>query len=168
MKLVKIKDKIVTILLNLSGVLVIGILLWFLYIVLSQGLPVLSKEFLFGMPKEMEEGGGIGPEIFNTFYILVLSLLITIPLGIGTGIYLAEYAKDNIITRTIRLSIETLASVPSIVFGLFGMVVFVISFKFSFSILAGALTLAIVNIPVVVSVTETALRRCHRHIKRQV
>ncbi|CDF57271.1 phosphate ABC transporter permease PstA [Thermobrachium celere] len=155
---VKIKDMIVTLILKLAAVLVVGILVWFLYMVLAQGLPVLNKEFLLGMPKEMEEGGGIGPELFNTFYILVLSLIFTIPVGIGAGIYLAEYAKDNIITRMIRLSIETLASVPSIVFGLFGMVIFVIKFKFGFSILGGALTLSIVNLPVVVSVTETALR----------
>jgi phosphate transport system permease protein len=154
----RIKDMIVIFILWLSGALVVFILIWFLSMVLIQGIPTINLEFLIGRPMEMEEGGGIGPELFNTLYILILSLMFTIPIGIGTGIYLAEYAKDNIITRTIRLCIETLASVPSIVFGLFGMIVFVINLNMGFSILGGALTLAIVNLPVVASVTETAIR----------
>ncbi|EYE89122.1 phosphate ABC transporter permease [Fervidicella metallireducens AeB] len=157
MKCSKLKDNFITMLFWASGVIIFLLLCCFLFMILSEGLPVLSLDFIFGRPEEMLEGGGIGPEIFNTFYILLLSMLITIPIGLGAGIYLAEYAKDNIITRVIKLSVECLASVPSIVFGLFGMIVFVVKFKMGFSILGGAAALSLLNLPVMVRVTEQAI-----------
>lgn len=154
----KIKDKAATSLFWVSGIIILLILGWFLFTILSQGLPVLSPGFLTKRPQELLAGGGIGPEIFNTFYLLILCMLIALPIGIGAGIYLAEFAKDNALTRFIRLCVEALASVPSIVFGLFGMIVFVIKFKLGYSILGGAATLALLNLPVIVRVTEESIR----------
>src|SRR5689334_18229894 len=129
----RIKDKIATGLLWVSGILILLILVAFLYNILSQGLSSINWRFLSSRPSEMEAGGGIGPQIFNTFYLLILSMLLAVPIGIGAGIYLAEFAKDNMFTRFIRLCVEVLASVPSIVFGLFGLIIFVVKFKLGFS-----------------------------------
>jgi phosphate transport system permease protein len=154
----KFKDNIATILLWASGITILLILVLFLYSILSKGLPTLSMKFLTSKPSEMDAGGGIGPEIFNTFYLLLLSMLMAVPIGVGGGIYLAEFARDNYFTRFIRLSVEALASVPSIVFGLFGMIIFVNKLHLGFSILGGAATLALLNLPVIVRVTEEAIR----------
>ncbi|MGZ4164971.1 MAG: phosphate ABC transporter permease PstA, partial [Tumebacillaceae bacterium] len=99
-----------------------------------------------------------GPQLFNSFYILVLSLLFSVPFGLGAGIWLAEYAKKNWFTDLVRVSTEMLASVPSIVFGLFGMLIFVTKLHLGFSIIGGALTLSLLNLPVLVRVTEETLR----------
>lgn len=154
----KVKDKIATGLLWASGMIILFILVWFLYKILSSGLSVLSIKFITTQPSEMLAGGGIGPEIFNTFYLLVLSMIIAVPIGMGGGIYLAEFATDNAFTRFIRLCVEALASVPSIVFGLFGMIVFVQKMHLGFSIIGGAATLALLNLPVIVRVTEQTIR----------
>jgi phosphate transport system permease protein len=154
----KIKDKVATVLLWGSGIIILVILLWFLYTILSKGLPQLSWKFLSTQPSEMDAGGGIGPEIFNTFYLLILSMIIAVPIGMGGGIYLAEFAADNAFTRFIRLCVEALASVPSIVFGLFGMIIFVQKLHLGFSILGGAATLALLNLPVIVRTTEESIR----------
>lgn len=154
----KIKDKIATSLLWCSGIIIFLILIWFLFNILSKGISVLSFRFLTSQPSEMEAGGGIGPEIFNTFYLLILSMLIAVPIGMGGGVFLAEFAGDNLFTKFIRLCVEVLASVPSIVFGLFGMIIFVQKFHLGFSILGGAATLALLNLPVIVRVTEESIR----------
>lgn len=154
----KIYDKIATSLLWASGFIILFILVWFLYRIFSQGLPALSLHFISSKPLEMDKGGGIGPEIFNTFYVLLIALIVSIPIGVGAGIYLAEFAEDNIVTRIIRVSVECLASVPSIVFGLFGMILFVEKMGWGFSMMGGALTLALLNLPVIVRATEESIR----------
>ena len=154
----KLTNKLATGVFWLIGFTILGILVWFLWRILSVGLPHLDWGFLTGKPEELTEGGGVGPMLFNSFYILFLSLLFSVPFGIGAGIWLAEYAKKNWFTDLVRLSTEMLASVPSIVFGLFGMLVFVTVFGWGFSILGGALTLALLNLPVLVRVTEETLR----------
>ncbi|MGB8954140.1 MAG: phosphate ABC transporter permease PstA [Tumebacillaceae bacterium] len=154
----KLTNKLATGVFWLIGLAILGILIWFLYKILSAGLPHLSWNFITGKPKELTSGGGVGPMLFNSFYILILSLLFSVPFGIGAGIWLAEYAKKNWFTDLVRLSTEMLASVPSIVFGLFGMLVFVTVFGLGFSIIGGALTLALLNLPVLVRVTEETLR----------
>jgi phosphate transport system permease protein len=154
----KLANKLATGVFWLIGFAILGILIWFLYKILSAGLPHLSWNFITGKPKELTSGGGVGPMLFNSFYILILSLLFSVPFGIGAGIWLAEYAKKNWFTDLVRLSTEMLASVPSIVFGLFGMLVFVTVFGLGFSIIGGALTLALLNLPVLVRVTEETLR----------
>lgn len=152
------KDKIATGIMWLSGVVILGILAAFLVYMLYKGLPVLSWNFIFGMPSDIRAGGGVGPQFFNSFYILVLSLLFSIPIAVGAGIYLAEYAGNSRLTDLIRLSTESLATVPSIVLGLFGMIIFVNMFGMGFSIIGGALTLMLLNLPVLVRVTEESVR----------
>ena len=103
-------------------------------------------------------GGGVGSQLFNSFYMLFLSMAISIPIALGAGIYLAEYARENKLTKCIRLSVESLATVPSIVLGLFGMIIFVNMMNMGFSILGGSLTLVLLNLPMLVRVTEESIR----------
>lgn len=151
-------DRIATSLLWLSGILIIVLLGWFLIRILGDGLPQLSWKFIFGRPQEIMAGGGVGPMLFNSFYILFLSLLFSLPIGMGAGIYLAVYAKRNGFTDLIRISVEALSSVPSIVFGLFGYLLFANLMGLKFSILGGSATLALLNLPVLVRVTEEGIR----------
>ncbi|WP_425803939.1 phosphate ABC transporter permease PstA [Desulfitobacterium sp. Sab5] len=144
-------DKIATGVLWLAALIILGILVWFLVYILGRGLPYLNIQFLTG-------SDGVGAQLFNSFYILFLSLLFSLPIGVGAGIYLAEYAPQNKLTDLIRLSTESLASVPSIVFGLFGMIIFVNKLGLGFSILGGSATLALLNLPILVRVTEDSLR----------
>jgi len=142
-----------------AGVITTGILVFFLGYVLWCGLPVLTPKFLLSSPREISAGGGIGPQLFNTFYIMVLSVLGSLPLGLGTGIYLAEYARKNWVTDLIRLSIESLSNVPTIVLGLYGMIVFVNLMGMGFSIISGAVTLTLLNFPTLIKVTEDSCRK---------
>ena len=141
----------------LCGFFVLALLVAFLAYILYKGLPVLSLSFIFGRSSDIMAGGGVGSQLFNSFYLLFLSMLVSIPVAVGAGIYLAEYARDTRFTRAIRLSVECLATVPSIVLGLFGMIVFVNATGFGFSILGGALTLVLLNLPMLVRVTEETL-----------
>ena len=153
----KTQDKLAKITLWFIGFLLIAILAVFLGYMLYKGLPVLTPQFIFGMPSDTEAGGGVGPQLFNTLYILFLSMAFSVFIAIGAAIYLSEYAKDTPTTRFIRLSTESLATVPSIVLGLFGMIVFVDFLGMGFSILGGALSLSLLNLPLLVRVTEEAM-----------
>lgn len=135
----------------------IAVLLVFVGVILKQGWPVLNLGFLTRMPETLDAGGGIKPEIFNSLYLVALSLAIALPIGLGAGIYMAEYAGRGRALRFLRLCIETLAATPSIVLALFGMIVFVQMMGWSFSIRSGAVTLALLNIPVITRVTEVSL-----------
>ncbi|KEO84052.1 phosphate ABC transporter permease PstA [Tumebacillus flagellatus] len=154
----KLTNRLATGMFWLVGLGILAILAWFLWHILSAGLPHISWKFLTKKPEEMLSGGGIGPQLFNSFYILALSLLFSIPFGVGAGIWLSEYAKKNRFTDLVRLATEMLASVPSIVFGLFGLLVFVTTLHMGYSIIGGALTLSLLNLPVLVRVTEETLR----------
>lgn len=158
-------DKLAKAVLWISGAVILGILAAFLIYILYKGLPVLSIKFITGASSDIRAGGGVGAQFFNSFYILFFSLLFSIPVAIGGGIYLAEYAGNNRLTDLIRLSTESLATVPSIVLGLFGMIVFVNFFGMGFSIIGGALTLSLLNLPVLVRVTEEALRTVPSHYR---
>jgi len=120
-------------------------------------LGTLSLSFLFGDPSDTEVGG-IGPLLWNSFYMLVLTLIFTLPLGILGGVYMAEYARPGRITGTIRLSQELVSSVPSIVVGLFGLALFVNALHFGFSALSGALALTVFNLPLMSRLAEQAIR----------
>jgi phosphate transport system permease protein len=154
----KFMDKLATGIFWLAGTAVLGILAWFLIYILAKGLPQISWQFITTKPSDIMAGGGVAQPLFNSFYILVLSMLFSLPVSLGAGIYLAEYAPENRVTDIIRLSTESLATVPSIVLGLFGMIIFVNMFGFGFSIIGGAATLMLLNMPVLVRVTEEALR----------
>ena len=126
--------------------------------ILIRGLPVLSFSFLTQNPYNMGRSGGIASTIVGTIYITVVALLIAVPFGIGTAFYLAEYTRDSIITRIIRFSAESLAGIPSIIYGLFGYIFFVIYLGMGWSILAGGLTLAFMILPTIIRTSEEAIR----------
>jgi phosphate transport system permease protein len=129
-----------------------------LLILVIKGISAISIEFLFGMPSNGMKSGGIFPAILGTILLTIGTAIFSIPVGIGAAIYLSEFAGDNKWTKTIRLAIINLAGIPSVVYGLFGLGLFVILLKVGTSILAGALTLAIMTIPVIISTSEEALR----------
>ncbi|MGD2251460.1 MAG: phosphate ABC transporter permease PstA [Anaerolineales bacterium] len=136
---------------------VIPILLLIFYVI-QQGIPALSWEFLSQMPREGMRAGGIFPAIIGTLLLTLGTGIIAVPLGIAAAIYLSEYAGDNRWTRIIRVAIINLAGIPSVVYGLFGLGLFVLFLGFGTSILAGSLTLAIMTLPVIISTAEEALR----------
>jgi phosphate transport system permease protein len=121
--------------------------------------------FLIGLPSETRAGGGIGPEIFNTLYFAVLSTMVTLPIGVGAALYMARFAKQPRFNASLRTALDTLASLPSIVYGLFGFLVFVVQMKLGYSLFAGAIVLAILNLPLVVGITEESLRAVPRELE---
>jgi len=129
---------------------------------LVRGLPSISWLFLTAMPKV----GGIFPAIAGTFWLTLGTAVFSLPIGIAAGIYLSEYAPRGTRTRLIRLSIANMAGVPSIVYGLFGLAVFVMLFGFKVSILSGALTLACLTLPVIITTTEEALRQVPQDLRQ--
>jgi phosphate transport system permease protein len=144
--------------LNLMALItVVPILAVIVYIVI-QGLPAVDLEFVSGFPRDGMRAGGILPAIVGTFYLTLGTALFSVPLGIAAAIYLSEYAADNQWTRVIRIAIINLAGIPSVVYGLFGLGLFVLFLNFGTSILAGSLTLSIMTLPVIISTAEEALR----------
>jgi phosphate transport system permease protein len=133
---------------------IIGVVIYIIYL----GLPGINLEFLTGFPREGMREGGILPAIIGTFYLTLGTAIFAVPLGIGSAIYLSEYAPDNRATQLIRIAIVNLAGIPSVVYGLFGLGLFVLFLGFGTSILAGSLTLSIMTLPVIISTTEEALR----------
>lgn len=133
---------------------IIGVVLY----ILAQGAPAISWEFLSGFPHDGMRQGGILPAIIGTFYLTVGTAIFSVPLGVAAAIYLAEYAAENRLTRMIRLAIINLAGIPSVVYGLFGLGLFVLFLKFGTSILSASLTLSIMTLPVIISTSEEALR----------
>jgi phosphate transport system permease protein len=131
---------------------------YILFDIIWKGLPAINWEFISGFPRKSGSEGGIFPAIVGTFYLLLGTMLASLPLGIASAVYLSEYARQTLFTRSIRLAIITLAGVPSIVFGLFGLGMFVIFFGFGASILAGSLTLACMVLPTIIVASEEALR----------
>lgn len=125
--------------------------------IVYKGVPAISWDFLTEVPKRGMRAGGIFPAIVGTIYLTLGTIAVSVPFGIFTGVYLVEYAKDNILTRLINLTIINLAGIPSIIYGLFGMALFVIYFKLGVSILAGSLTLGIMCLPVIITATREAL-----------
>lgn len=161
----KLEDKLATFLMYMLAVFAIMFFLAIILILLNSGVRVINIDFLISSPKAFQSGGGVGPQIVNSFMILFLTLLFTVPIGIGAGIYLSEFAKENAITGILRLSIETLSSLPSVIIGLFGLLVFVTTFGWGFSMISGAMTLTVLNLPVMTRVTEEALRDVKRDLR---
>ncbi|MFN8496019.1 MAG: phosphate ABC transporter permease PstA [Caldilineaceae bacterium] len=154
----KIVDTIATGIMTLAALLLVLVLLSVIGLLLYNGLAVINWQFLTTAGTFTEVGGGIGPQIFVSVYVLVLSLLFTTPIGVGAALYLAEYAKPSLLTTAIRFSTETLSSVPSIVFGIFGAIVFLGLMNLGYSVLSGALTLTLLNLPLMVRISEEAIR----------
>ncbi|MCD4813907.1 phosphate ABC transporter permease PstA [bacterium] len=144
--------------LRLVTYFVIFVVGWIIFDIVIKGIPVITPEFLFSAPKDGGTGGGIWPAIVGTIYLVSGALLVALPLGMGAAIYLSEYASYGRFTKIIRLAIATLAGVPSIVFGLFGLGIFVIFFRFGTSIAAGSMTLACMILPTIIVSSEESLR----------
>ena len=146
----------VVVLTVVAAIVVVPIVLVILYVV-WKGLPALSWAFLSEPPRSGMREGGIMPALLGTILLTFGTAIVSFPLSIATAIYLAEYAGDNRLTRSIRMAIVNLAGIPSIVYGLFGLGMFVLFLGFGTSILAGSLTLGIMTMPVVISTAEEAI-----------
>jgi phosphate transport system permease protein len=134
-------------------------------ILFVKGVSALTPEFLFSMPENGMNAGGILPAILGTLYLVLGAVAFAVPLGVLSAIYLVEYSRDNLISRLIRLAIVNLAGVPSVVYGLFGLGIFVIFFGFGVSILSGSLTLGIMILPVIITASREALERVPRSFR---
>jgi phosphate transport system permease protein len=145
-------------LLTLIAVFTVVPILAVIIYILVQGGPAISWEFLSAVPRSGMREGGILPAVIGTFYLTIGTAIFSVPLGIAAAVYLSEYAADNRWTRLIRLAIINLAGIPSVVYGLFGLGLFVLFLNFGTSILAASLTLSIMTLPVIISTAEEALR----------
>lgn len=143
-------------LMTVSVILTASLVLFLLCYVLIKGLPNISWEFLSGKPSYLEDKIGILPDILNTLYIMVATLVIVLPLGVGAAIYLTEYAENKRIVTAIEYAAETLSGIPSIIYGLVGMLIF--SNNIGKNLMAGALTLAIMNLPTIMRTTQESLK----------
>ncbi len=125
--------------------------------IIVKGLPAINWQFLSDMPRQGMRAGGILPAIVGTLYLVSGAIIFALPIGVLAAIYLSEYAKDNILNRMIKLAIVNLSGVPSVVYGLFGLALFVVFFKFGVSILSGSLTLGIMILPIIITASREAL-----------
>lgn len=150
--------KLMTLLTIIPVFLIIGYIFY-------TGIPSISLSFLTEMPSNGMRAGGIFPAIVGTLWLTLGTIIVSVPFGILTGVYLVEYAKDNMLTRIINLTIINLAGIPSIIYGLFGMALFVIFLGFDVSILSGSLTLGIMCLPVIITATRESLLAIPKHLR---
>jgi phosphate transport system permease protein len=142
----------------LAAFIVILLLLFILIYILSNGVPNITWQFLSQIPSDMGRSGGILSTIIGTLAVTAVAVIIAAPLGVGTAFYLTEYTREGKITKVIRFSAESLAGIPSIIYGLFGFIFFVIYLQLGWSILSGGLTLAVMILPTIIRVSEEAIR----------
>ncbi|MED1467101.1 phosphate ABC transporter permease PstA [Bacillus salipaludis] len=161
----RMADRIATGVFVAIAIVIIAVLASLFAFILYHGIQHISLKFLTTPSSNMMAGGGIRDQLFNSFYVLFITMLITVPLGVGGGIYMAEYAKTGKVTNFIRSCIEVLASLPSIVIGMFGLLMFVTLTGWGYTILGGALALTVFNLPVMVRVSEDAIRSVPRELK---
>lgn len=161
----RLADRLATVAMWAAALVIISGLVGFIGYLVYRGAAIIDWHFLTSPPQSIAAGGGIGPQLWNSAYLLLLSMVITIPLGLGAGIFMAEYAKPGRLTDLLRLSTETLASLPSIVVGLFGLLLFVGQMKLGFSVLAGAMALSVFNLPLMVRISEQAIRSVPRELR---
>jgi phosphate transport system permease protein len=141
-----------------ATLLTLLILVFIIVFILEKGLPVINWNFLTSNPEDMGKAGGIFPTIIGTISLPLLAIIIATPLGIFTSVYLSEYTKETLATKIIRFGTDCLAGVPSIIFGLFGYIFFVITLEMGWSILSGGLTLAVMVLPTIIRTSEEAIR----------
>ena len=154
----KIKCTVLNVLMYLSAGIICLILLGLIGYILYRGLPHISPELLSQKPSLIRETVGILPNILNTVYIILITLIVVLPIGVGAAIYLNEYAENKKVVSLIELATETLSGIPSIIYGLVGMLIFVQFFSLGTSILAGSLTLVIMTLPTVIRTTQESLK----------
>ena len=150
-------QKIAFFLLFLATLLIVVPVGLIVVIIIQKGLPAINWQFLSDIPRQGMRAGGIFPAIVGTIYLVTGAIIFALPIGLLAAIYLSEYSKDNMLNRLIKLAIVNLAGVPSVVYGLFGLALFVVFFKFSASILSGSLTLGIMILPVIITTSREAL-----------
>ncbi len=148
----------------ISALVVVPIVFVILFVIYN-GIGALSWEFFTAPPRNGMREGGIGPALLGTVILTFVTAIVAMPFGVAAAIYLAEYAGDNRLTRWVRLAIVNLAGIPSVVYGLFGLGVFVLFFNFGTSIIAGGLTLGIMTLPVVISTSEEAILSIPQHFR---
>lgn len=153
----KTSQKIAKAVIWAAALLVLAVLFSIIIYILVKGIPMISWQFLTEIPRNMGRSGGISSTIVGTVLVTIVAVIIAAPFGIGTAIYLTEYTYESKITRIIRFSAESLAGIPSIVYGLFGFIFFVIYLGIGWSILSGGLTLAIMILPTIIRTTEEAI-----------
>jgi phosphate transport system permease protein len=154
----KVSQRLAFTLLWSTALITFGCLVLIVFYILKEGLPSVNWEFLTAFPEEMGREGGIFPTIIGSLYLTAVSLLIAAPLGVGAAIYLTEYTKEGPITKIIRFATDTLAGVPSIIFGLFGFAFLVTFLHLGFSILSGSITLALMLLPTIIRTSEEAIK----------
>lgn len=153
----KTSQKIMNTVFWISGLFTILVLIVVIGYVLLKGLPVMSLEFLFADPIDSGRAGGILPMIMSSIYVTLIAGILATPLGVGAAIYISEYSKEGIIVKLIRFGAETLASIPSIIYGLFGLAFFVVFLGLGWSILSGGLVLALMALPTIFQVSEVTI-----------
>lgn len=141
-----------------ATILTLMILVFIIFFILEKGLPVINLNFLTSNPEDMGRAGGIFPTLIGTILLPLLAIIIATPLGIFTSVYLSEYTKETKVTKVIRFGTDCLAGIPSIIFGLFGYIFFVITLGFGWSILSGGLTLAVMILPTIIRTSEEAIK----------
>ena len=151
-------EKVAKVLIWTAAVFVLAVLFFIIFYILYRGLPVISLSFLTEIPHDMGRSGGISSAIVGTILVAAVAVVIAVPFGIGTAFYLAEYTRESLVTRIIRFSAESLAGIPSIIYGLFGFIFFVIYMDLGWSVLAGGLTLAVMILPTIIRTSEEAIR----------
>ncbi len=154
----RVEQKVVQLVMIFLTSIAVLVLVFILVVILKNGLPQLSLEFLTRNPADMGREGGILSTIVATIFLTLIALLVATPLGVGTAIYLTEYTVESRVTRIIRFGAECLAGIPSIIFGLFGFILFVNKLKFGWSILSGGLTLAFMVLPTIIRTSEEAIK----------
>jgi len=154
----KTSEKIAKILIWSAAIFVLFVLSAIIIYILYKGLPRINWSFLTEIPRNMGRSGGISSAIIGTLMVTAVAIVIAVPFGIGTAFYLAEYTKESLVTRIIRFSAESLAGIPSIVYGLFGFIFFVIYLNLGWSVIAGGLTLAVMILPTIIRTSEEAIR----------
>jgi len=153
----KSSQKLSYFILFLATILAIAPVIIIVFIIVKNGLSAITWEFLTSMPKNGIREGGILPAILGTLSIVACAIIITLPIGVFAAIYLNEYARDDLFTRVIKLAIVNLAGIPSVVYGLFGLGIFVMFLRLGVSIIAGSLTLSIMELPVIITTARSAL-----------
>ena len=144
--------------LSFSALFTVGMLVLIVAIIFFKGVVNVNMEFILSYPEDMGRHGGVFPSVMGTIFLAVLSIALATPLGVGTAIFLTEYTRESFLTQAIRFGIEALAGIPSIIYGLFGFIFFVIQLKMGWSLLSGTLTLTIMILPTIIRTSEEAVK----------